>query len=53
MIKKCVCGKEFNLRPFWLYKIRGKDKVTHYCSYNCWRANGGDNKNFYVRRVKE
>ena len=54
MIKQCVCGKEFNIRPRWLYKIIKGNKVTHYCSYNCWRANGGgESKKYYARRVKE
>lgn len=44
--KKCdECGKEFIPGAEHLYVMtrygRGKE---WYCSYTCWRANGGDNK---------
>ena len=44
---ECKCGNKFFPRPNWLYKI----KATYYCSYNCWRKDGGDNggKNHYAK----
>lgn len=45
---KCKCGKEFYIRPSWLYKLTVNGKVNYYCSYTCWRADGGGNKKYYV-----
>ena len=40
-IYECKCGKRFIPRPNWLYKIKSK----YYCSYTCWRKDGGDGGN--------
>lgn len=38
-----ICNKVFIPRPNWLYKITNKKgNVQYYCSYTCWRKDGGD-----------
>jgi len=40
--KKCsVCGKNFVLPPYNIYKILTKNGSVHQCSYACWRKAGG------------
>lgn len=49
--RKCVeCGKTIYPTKDWIYKIpaAGKHKVKWYCSYTCWRKNGGGSS---VRRT--
>lgn len=42
------CGKIFRFYPSTIYvKNTGKKRI-YYCSYNCWRKNGGGNKRHYV-----
>ena len=38
------CGQVFLATVNWLYKLRKKPNSTmnYYCSYKCWRKNGGD-----------
>lgn len=37
--KKCpVCGKEFVLAPYSIYKITVKGKVIYTCGWNCLRT---------------
>ena len=38
-VKICpACGRKFVLyTPEWVYKIRYRDKLTHYCSWSCYR----------------
>lgn len=45
-IRKCdECGKEFipGVEHLYTLKLFGKSKKW-YCSYTCWRKNGGDNR---------
>lgn len=39
------CGQVFLLPVQYTYKIKNKisGKMIYYCSYKCWRKNGGDN----------
>lgn len=38
-LKKCpVCGKLFPLPPENVYKLSINDRVTHFCSYSCFRV---------------
>lgn len=42
--KKCEkCGKLLYPTPGWVYKIPGSGtrRVKWYCSYKCWRKDGG------------
>ena len=50
-IYKCKCGRDFIPHPNWLYKQIKNKKTIYYCSYTCWRKDGGDNgrKNHYAR----
>lgn len=43
---KCPeCGKNFIPAPLHIYKMNGEV----YCSYTCWRKNGGDSgQNFEI-----
>lgn len=43
------CGKMFIPAPQHLYKIQKDGKSNYYCSYNCWRKDGGDNGGNYRR----
>ena len=48
--KKCkVCGKEFILPAEPLYRLLKDKKRNWYCSYTCWRKDGGDNGKQYNR----
>lgn len=42
--KTCAeCGQVFIIGISWMYKLRKKPNGTiYYCSYKCWRKNGGD-----------
>lgn len=37
------CGKMFIPGAEHLYKIIKDGKTNYYCSYSCWRKDGGDN----------
>ena len=38
------CGKMFIPGALHLYKIVDRNnKTNYYCSYTCWRKDGGDN----------
>lgn len=41
------CGKMFIPGAEHLYKITKDKKVNYYCSYSCWRKDGGDNGGKY------
>ena len=41
MCKKC--GKMFIPGREHLYKLVKEGKTRYYCSYSCWRRDGGDN----------
>ena len=43
------CGKMFIPGAEHLYKIEKDKKVNNYCSYTCWRKDGGDNGGTYRR----
>lgn len=43
------CGKMFIPAPQHLYKLTHYNKTDYYCSYNCWRKDGGDNGGKYRR----
>lgn len=43
-IKKCeICNKNIIISPNYLYKLSKNGKVKYYCSYTCWRKDGGGN----------
>lgn len=52
----CKCGKCFIPTTMWVYKLvpRGKKKIQYYCSYSCWRKDGGGSgkKSFDARRYR-
>lgn len=37
------CGKMFIPAVEHLYKLNKDKKTYYYCSYTCWRKDGGDN----------
>jgi len=37
-----ICGKKFIPTANYLYKLRSIHGVKYYCSYTCWRKDGGD-----------
>lgn len=40
---KCpICGKEFLYNSQSIYKISVGSRTKAYCSYTCWRKDGGD-----------
>ena len=43
------CGKMFIPGVEHLYKLTKDRKIVYYCSYNCWRKDGGDNGGKYRR----
>lgn len=44
-LRKCDdCGKEFIPASQHLYKLNKEGRTRWYCSYTCWKRNGGDNK---------
>ena len=42
------CGKMFIPAPQHLYKLVRNGKTYSYCSYTCWRKDGGDNGKRYI-----
>lgn len=49
-MKQCKrCGKMFIPGAEHLYKLIIEGKTNHYCSYNCWKKDGGDNGGKYRR----
>ena len=53
-IRVCpVCGKKFIPTVGWLYKSVAYPRKV-YCSYTCWRSEGGDgnNKKFRSKPTK-
>ena len=44
--KTCpICGKVFVFNPMSIYKLynnKRDKKLKWYCSYTCWRKDGGD-----------
>ena len=47
---KCEkCTKFFIPAKEHLYKLVKKGKTCYYCSYTCWRKDGGDNGGTYHR----
>lgn len=47
--KQCKrCGKMFIPGVEHLYKLIKNNKTYYYCSYNCWRKDGGDNGKKYL-----
>lgn len=42
------CGKMFIPSVQYLYKLHKDNKPKYYCSYNCWRKDGGDNGKRYL-----
>ena len=43
-MKQCKrCGKVFIPGTAHLYKLIKERRTYYYCSYNCWREEGGDN----------
>ena len=48
-MKQCGrCGKMFIPAAEHLYKLHKGDKTKSYCSYTCWRKDGGDNGKRYL-----
>ena len=44
LMKQCArCGKMFIPGAEHLYKLIRDNKTQYYCSYTCWRKDGGDN----------
>ena len=43
MKRCCRCGKMFIPGKEHLYKLIRNNKSCYYCSYTCWRKDGGDN----------
>lgn len=41
------CGKMFIPGSEHLYKLIKLGKTCYYCSYTCWRKDGGDNGRRY------
>lgn len=42
------CGKMFIPGSEHLYKLIKLGKTCYYCSYTCWRKDGGDNGKRYI-----
>lgn len=43
LMRQCFrCGKMFIPAAEHLYKITKYGKTNYYCSYTCWRKDGGD-----------
>lgn len=52
-IEKCkICGKTFIPTYKYLYKLKDRNQKTiYYCSYTCWKKDGGDNGNRNIHGV--
>lgn len=37
-----ICKKEFLHNPMSIYKLSKGQRTRWYCSYTCWRKDGGD-----------
>ena len=44
-----ICGKEFIFNGMSIYKLVKNHKTRWYCSYTCWRKDGGDNGRKYFK----
>lgn len=42
------CGRRFPFVSTSVYRILTGKTRTYYCSYSCWRKNGGDNKKLNI-----
>lgn len=42
------CGKMFIPAKEHLYKMIKDGKTCYYCTYTCWRKDGGDNGKRYI-----
>lgn len=46
-----ICKKKFiTYSPGWVYRQIKGSKTRYYCSYTCWRKDGGGDAKTYVRR---
>ena len=49
LMRQCFrCGKMFIPGSEHLYKLIKSGKTYYYCSYTCWRKDGGDNGKRYI-----
>ena len=41
-----ICGKQLSIidKEDYVYKLRKQGKLLWYCSYTCWRKDGGDGR---------
>jgi hypothetical protein len=37
-----ICKREFLHNSMSIYKLEKNNKIRYYCSYTCWRKDGGD-----------
>lgn len=48
-LRQCKrCGKMFIPGSQHLYILYNNQKKVYYCSYTCWRKDGGDNGHKYI-----